>query len=405
MVHQNPSKLKVNLYVWQNHSKQRVMNEIEEFLKKISAIESNNRTKQEKEDAFNIFTALHKFSDEVNLHSRFIAFLLSDSRHGMKQLFLKLFIENILKIKFDINNCEVIPNEYQKGEFKEIDILIINRITKVAIIIENKIYASDSNHSDAEDGYKGQLERYYNIIKKELGIDTDEIGKEKIKLFYLTLDRHMPTTASVGMLKYLDNWSCIDYGKEIIQWLQLCEEESTNKPILKEIIGHYIKLINNMTENQLNIEDRIKLQKLIGSSEENMRNTKLLIDNFQHVKWHTIADFWNELAAKLSVNHVDVNQEKCSGDITQNSITFQVGGVTFYIANDKNNALTYGIHKENKTIDDWSEFELCEDEKIILTHFNHKGTFNLINPIYRSNIIDKLVFQISEFITQKIGRK
>lgn len=78
----------------------------------------NEYDNERKKNRFNVFTALFKENDEVKLHSRFISYLLSsNSGHGMEDLFLKIFVRDILKIKeieFDINSCEVIPNEFLK---------------------------------------------------------------------------------------------------------------------------------------------------------------------------------------------------------------------------------------------------------------------------------------------------
>src|SRR5690606_34972016 len=91
-------------------------------------------------------------------------------------LFLEIFVRDILKLKtddFDLSNCEVIPKEIDKKEFEYIDILIVNKARKQAIIIENKIGAGDSNHrknellknSKSTYNWDGQLERYYSTLK------------------------------------------------------------------------------------------------------------------------------------------------------------------------------------------------------------------------------------------------
>ncbi|MBL1411093.1 PD-(D/E)XK nuclease family protein [Sphingobacterium sp. C459-1T] len=113
--------------------------------------------KQTKE--YNIFSVLHREDDETRLHSRFLAFLLDPKEsHNIGDMFFKLFLEQVLNIYFDYTNYEV------KKEFQFIDILIHN--DSDAVIIENKIYAGDSNHKDTVDevgdgasdikvGYKG----------------------------------------------------------------------------------------------------------------------------------------------------------------------------------------------------------------------------------------------------------
>ena len=127
----------------------------------------------------------------------------------MKETFLKIFIRDILKIdedKFELNNVTVLPNENNKTEYEEIDILIVNRTKRQAIIIENKIDANDSNHLGYREGYKGQLELYYNTIKT--GEDNNrkpclKYKSDHIYVYYLSM-RELPKdfSESVGMLNY-----------------------------------------------------------------------------------------------------------------------------------------------------------------------------------------------------------
>ena len=137
------------------------MENARKMLQSINKLEPEYNKRKNK-DKFNVFTALHKERDEVNLHSRFISYLLSPkSGHGMKDVLLEIFVREILKIneeEFDLSSCEVIPNELNKTEEDEIDIFIKNK-NRQAIIIENKIDAKDSYHENKKEGYKGQLER------------------------------------------------------------------------------------------------------------------------------------------------------------------------------------------------------------------------------------------------------
>ncbi len=50
-----------------------------------------------------------------------------------------------------------------------------------------------------------------------------------------------------------------------------------------------------MTNNDLSLEEIKELSNLIGQNEDNIQSTKVLLDNFIHIKWHTIHDFWQEL--------------------------------------------------------------------------------------------------------------
>ena len=66
---------------------------------KVSELKSVYDQQREK-DRFNIISALHKERDEVYLHSRMISYLLSPiSGHGMENLYLKLFVRDILNLE------------------------------------------------------------------------------------------------------------------------------------------------------------------------------------------------------------------------------------------------------------------------------------------------------------------
>lgn len=68
--------------------------------------------KLEKADSFNIFSILLKKHDEVNLHSRFIAEILSpQGSHNMGDKFLKAFIEQCEIEDFVIDKSTVLTED------------------------------------------------------------------------------------------------------------------------------------------------------------------------------------------------------------------------------------------------------------------------------------------------------
>ncbi|WP_088656312.1 PDDEXK-like family protein [Geofilum rhodophaeum] len=261
---------------------------MEYFLKELSIIRKKYQAIADREEKFNIFSALHKTHDERRLHSRFISVLLQpNGRHGHKTNFLVEFISQIEDLnKFVINeNTQVFPRENDKKENNNIDILILNRKEKQCIIIENKIYAGDSNLSSG-----GQLERYINHA-----IINEEIPNKSIYVIYLTIDGHEPSIESIGKYKDFENLYIYSYEYLILPWLNECLKYVVSEPFLRESIIQYQKLINNMTGNSSSIEERIAYKELIGSSKDNMDSAKKIIENFKHVKWHSVFDFWNNL--------------------------------------------------------------------------------------------------------------
>jgi len=411
----------------------KIKNPAQIFLSKLSILEYKYRILESNEECFNIFTALHKQKDEVHLHSRFLSVLLSpNGLHNKGDLFLRLFL-NVIEIKdFDTNQSEVIPNEFNKSEYKEIDIFIVNRIKKQAIIIENKIDAGDSNHED-----KGQLEGYFNLVQQ-----IEKISKDNIKVIYLTLDGHEPTPASLGKYSTLENMNgrTIDYEHEIINWLNLCLKECSKQPFLRESIIQYQNLIQHMT-NIPDIKECLEIRDLIANSEDNLKSAKLLIDNFKHIKWHTVNDFWKELRISLHNKGFEIICYPNKNDIT-NTTHFEpykkdyscknnygikakvTEGLIFWIWNGTDYGLYWGISKNDiseeykiklneyrtkppirfetsETSIIWKYFDLTEEENIFFPSFSNSGTFNLIDSKYRNKVIEeKLVHEILVFINE-----
>lgn len=125
-------------------------------------------------ELFNVFNVIGLRSEEVRLHSAFLAELLNPKgSHGLQDAFLKEFIDvaGISDLNFETSNSTV-STEYYIGKKEEttggrIDILIQSE--DKAIIIENKIYAPDQEN---------QLIRYSNYGK--------EYAKGGYRLLYLT---------------------------------------------------------------------------------------------------------------------------------------------------------------------------------------------------------------------------
>ena len=205
---------------------------------------------------------------------------------------------------------EVYPSYDSKNEYKDIDILLIDRTTRFAIIIENKIFARDSNHEE-----EGQLEKYYRTIIEENGIK-----EEHVEVYYLTLDGHEPSESSIATSKKYpklkDKVCCISYPNEIKNWLTKCVKDVYNEPFQRETILQYLKLIKNMT-NDVDIEERLEIKQLIGESQSNMKSAKLLIDNIKHLHWHTISEFRDNLANTLKAKGYEVLSQPQTSDFDQ----------------------------------------------------------------------------------------
>lgn len=403
------------------------MDEMNDFGKQLAAIKRRYEEQQKKVEAFNIFSALFKEKSDEELHSRFISYLLSpESKHGMKSQFLALFVRDVLKLKDDFqvdDSCKVYPNEENKKEQYNIDILIFSNDRTKAIIVENKISANDSNddiEKNTHPDYDGQLERYYHTIKGkdkygyDVKIDGCPIKCESVKVFYLTMYKFQPSLESHKSILPEDfslERSIIRYH-EIHQWLSSCIK-ITNDTIVKNTIEHYLNFLIKITN-----DDKIPLSLISLINEhpdywrkaynelDNRDNSEFMENNRKHIAWHITHRFFNELKKVLEGNsykiHDSPNNEKITRATHENKkeikdslvVCFEKVGDEnkFYIANDLN-GMTYGkIGGEYRTFPTEIKFH----------DFKIEETFKLVYEVERKTVIDKLVGQISEFVTNKI---
>lgn len=215
---------------------------------------------------FNIFEVMGIESDEVFTHSAILACLLDpNGSHGCGDVFLKLFLSSLLIFSdwnFSTKNAKT-QVEYSIGpilksreEGGRIDILLES--DQKGIIIENKIYACDQDK---------QLIRYHNYAEQKY-------GHENYKLLYLTLQGNEPSDGSIkGENIILKNdieqqdFFCVSYAVDIIQWLEQCMEKAVYKPILRETIAQYIYTLKKITNLQMDTNTKQELTKLCLQSE------------------------------------------------------------------------------------------------------------------------------------------
>ena len=212
-------------------------------------VDENQEQRAEKElkgEFFNVFSILNMERDEVHTHSPFIAELLNPKgSHGLKDKFLKLFIENIPLEGIKSKDLKTASAEIKKEEYigkkdvknetgGDIDILINFTSPSYTIIIENKIGAGDQ---------EAQLARYNNYAKK---------SQNPFALFYLTIDGHEPTEWSTGKETKEHYWQCISYQENIYKWLSECVEISKNFPLVNSCIQQYQNLILKLTGQEFN---------------------------------------------------------------------------------------------------------------------------------------------------------
>lgn len=246
------------------------MNDIINILNQVrivsQKIKEQRKEKFERGESFNIFNDLGFMSDEVHLHSMFLANLLNPKgSHGQRGKFLEAFLKMLQKsfpaisadsLELDTAIASVEVEKYigrqTDSEGGRIDIYLTDG--KHSIIIENKIYAGDQHH---------QMLRYWNYGMSQKGNDTEK----SFVLIYLTLDGCSPSKDSLGEDLKENDIVCLSYKSDIRGWLDRCMELASRTPLVRETINQYISTIDILTNNVM--EDNKELLDIL-SKEENL---------------------------------------------------------------------------------------------------------------------------------------
>ena len=301
------------------------MNDIINILNQVrivsQKIKEQRKEKFERGENYNIFNDLGFMSDEVHLHSMFLANLLNPKgSHGQRGKFLEAFLKMLQKsfsaisadnLELDITNASVKVEKYigrqTDSEGGRIDIYLTDG--KHSIIIENKIYAGDQHH---------QMLRYWNYGMSRKGNDTEK----SFVLIYLTLDGCSPSKDSLGEDLKENDIVCLSYKSDIRGWLDRCVELASRTPLVRETINQYISTIDILTNNVM--EDNKELLDIL-SKEENLDAVFDIIDSKENLINHIIND---EFIPKLKDLAEDKGLEIC-GNYKRNWVSDRYPGAHF----------------------------------------------------------------------------
>lgn len=408
------------------------LNNIHQLIESVKGIESRYKDDAVQSGAdFNIFQIIGLTSDEVRVHSAFLATLLDpQGSHRQGDLFLRLFTKQLSQIvhNFDTESA-VVECEKYIGRMTEttggrIDIHISDEKGH-KIIIENKIYAPDQTN---------QLIRYHNYAPDAV-------------LLYLTLDGKAPGKDSVGDLIEEQNYYQISYSNEILDWLTECYEAVKKIPTLAEGINHYINLIKILTNQSTNIMMTKEIAEAIASSSSNIQAAIEIQRALQDVKGNIQQKFWNKLIERFQSESYKVKKyfydtevddlseyirnfvrtnASGSGDIHKNKwygIEIPVAEIDEYsiqwrIEVDHNIYYGFKLHKGNhlvlsgdKTFDylrthlsdnswqygeTWLAWKYPNGNRINFREFNNPKIFDLADD--NLNMIDRIVKESIDYI-------
>ncbi|WP_103575221.1 PD-(D/E)XK nuclease family protein [Campylobacter concisus] len=287
---------------------------------------------------YNIFTLFHKFSDEVNLHSNFIASLLDpNGDHYKGDLFLKLFLETCGIDDFDIDTSMATVFK----EFKHIDIYISDG--KKHIILENKVYAKDQ---------PTQIARYIKAIQNK----DAEVKDEDICVLYLHPDGELPDKQSFGdyHARLLGEnpsikFKVISYGKEILEWIDKCKNEVSNLTDLNIFLSQYKDVIEMIYDRYKRI-DEMETANLVEIFKENYTAVSEIANNYQEMRKKIIDKFFKNVKENLEKDEaikgtysIELNSVAYRPIVIKNTTSQDEKWKKFYFTVEFQKSSTYSI--------------------------------------------------------------
>ena len=243
---------------------------------------------------FNIFKILDVNQHE-NTHSKIIAsFLNPNGKHGLKDLFLALFLcacfsdDELRDFEFNTKNAKVITESFAPADDKNGRIDILVKSGAKGIIIENKFLAGDQ---------PSQLKRYDEWARKNLTAG--------YKILYLTKDGHKASEQSGNGVDYTP----ISYKEEIIDWLEDCFSKSAAFPLVRETLVQYLNLIKHYMGRSMSAMTQKEIISLLGS-EENIKTVKLIAKNYDKVLKAKATELFEEMDKIVTQNFGNKKFEK-----------------------------------------------------------------------------------------------
>jgi hypothetical protein len=280
----------------------------------------------------------------VRLHSRFLSDLLNPKgSHNHRNAFLELFLNHLeLNFQLDLTQEVTVDNEY-----KNIDILIRNANT--AIIIENKIYASDQEK---------QLSNYYRKMKDE--------GYENIKLIYLTRTGYEPSDQSTDELPDKvkeDALTLASYERDIYEWISKCTEVAVRDAPLREACIQYLDIVRKIT-NKIESQDHMEELKTLLLTDSNLARFPDLLTAYNEVLVDLQFDIWNKIAKGIKqefggLHYDSVTEQESPKELIRNYVENRRSSKYLnvnvkldsyektYILVEQNHHIYFGIYCEN----------------------------------------------------------
>ncbi len=205
--------------------------------------EKQKKQKQRGLNDYNMVNVVRKESAEVGMHSNIIFSLIDpNGSHYQGDLFLQLFIKNVLSFENDFGSNIIVEAEESTNENRRIDFTI--KSSKYYIGIEMKINAKDLDNQILD--YKKDLQ---DKAKNDL--------KQEVIIYYLTKNGKEATKNSHQGKIYKK----ISFEEHIYKWIENCQKEVQNITNLNEAFKNYKNIVEKITNkykgNIMALEDEL----------------------------------------------------------------------------------------------------------------------------------------------------
>lgn len=234
---------------------------------------------------FNIFSIAHIEHDEITICRVLKELIDPKGSHYQGAVYLRLFLKHVLKLDealyADVNlDKTVVEREKLIAGNRRIDIFI-EIPGRISIPIEVKLYAGDQD---------AQCSDYYRYAKY---FDGEPV------MYYLTLDGHRPSPASMGNLP-AKSVRTISFGSEILDWLSEClrAPETIRLAPIREIIMQLMDTLRKLT-NQMEDKMETEIINLLLQSKENMKNADLIAEAAGKASQKILDQYFREISKRI----------------------------------------------------------------------------------------------------------
>ena len=146
------------------------------------------------------------------------------------------------------------------------------------------------------------------------------------KLYYLTLDGHMPSEKSLAALDP-KNVKSISFKKEILEWLTECLKlpETVRLAPIKEVLLQFVEILRNLT-NKSEGKMENEVLKLIMESKENFKNAEIIMNAVKEAECKMYDWYFKALHKRICEKYPELNiwTEELDEEYDRNGIFYPV---------------------------------------------------------------------------------